>query len=50
MIGHLRDAHSQERPQFLNEHGDWEVVRLFNEPSNDLAATVGIEMQCNDWI
>ena len=45
MIGHLRDAHSQERPLILNEHGDREVVRLLNEPSNDRAGVVGIEMQ-----
>ena len=45
MISHLRDAHSQERPLILNKHGDREVVRLLNEPSNDRVAIVGIEMQ-----
>ena len=46
MRGHLRGAHSQRRPQILDERGDREVKRLLNEPSNDIVATVGREMRC----
>ena len=43
--GHLRDVHSQRRPQIIDERGDREVVRLLDEPSNGIAATVGREMR-----
>ena len=44
MRGHLRDAHSQGRPQILDECDDREVVRLLNEPSNGIIAIVGREI------
>ena len=44
MRGHLRHAHSQGRPQILDECGDHEVVRLLNEPSNGIAVVMDREM------
>ena len=46
MTGHLRDAHTQKRPQILNER-DCEVVRLLNEPSNGIVI-VGREMRSQE--
>ena len=45
MRGHLRDVHSQGRPQILDECGDCEVVRLLNEPSNGTIPIVDREMR-----
>jgi hypothetical protein len=45
MRGDLRDAHSDGRPQILEEHVDHEVVRLIFDPSYDTAAIVGREMR-----
>jgi transposase len=43
--GDLRDRHSYGRPQFLDERGDREVVRVSDDPSNDTTATLGGEFQ-----
>ena len=48
MRSYLKDAHSQGRPQILDECGecgDRNVVRLLNEPSNGTATIVGRKMQ-----
>ena len=41
----FEDTHSQGRSQILDEHGDCEVVRLLNEPSNGVSTIVNRKMR-----
>jgi len=41
----LRDAHSEGRPQILDERADREVVRLLHDPSNGTTVAIGREMR-----
>ena len=43
MRGDLRDAHSNGRPQILDERANGEVVRLLLDPSNGTIAAMGRE-------
>ena len=43
MRGSLRDAHSEGRPQILDERGDCKVVRL-NELFNSIAEAIDREL------
>ena len=45
MRGDLRDAHSNGRPQILDERVDCEVVRLLLDPSSGTAIAVGRKIQ-----
>jgi hypothetical protein len=43
--GDLRNRHSHGRPRILDKHGDREVVRVLNDPSNGRATAVDRELR-----